>query len=353
MNRPAETRGSKRNYPLNCWWVAGAAEEVTRKPLCRWLLERRVVLFRTEQGAVVALADRCAHRWAPLSQGKVLGDEIECPYHGFRYDTHGVCTLVPTQAHVPAALKVRSYPVREHGTFVWIWMGDPARADPALLPDIPCFTDHGFLQLRGYHGEIGCNYMLVQENVLDLTHLPHLHADTLRPEGWQQPAADVRVTDRSVTFVLTHPEVAVDAFFATAMGVEATKRVNRRTWGSFASPACHFSGVDFEDPTPANGQRARYNFRALNCMTPISPDRFHHWWALAQDYGYEVPDLAELLVAGQAAVYKQDRDLLEAIQRTVERDMRGGNSPEVLVAADRAAVEARRVLQRMLEADSP
>src|SRR5882724_9805794 len=118
--RSTQALGSRRNYPFNCWWVAATAGEVTRKPVCRWLLEQRVVLFRTEDGAIAALEDRCAHRWAPLSDGKLIGDEIACPYHGFRYNTRGACTHVPTQSQVPPRLQVRSYPVREYGTFVWM-----------------------------------------------------------------------------------------------------------------------------------------------------------------------------------------------------------------------------------------
>src|SRR6266700_3941829 len=77
----------KRHYPRNCWWVVATIAEVTRNPISRWLLEQPVTLFRTEQGVVTALEDRCPHRGAPLSQGRLLGDEIACPYHGFRYNT--------------------------------------------------------------------------------------------------------------------------------------------------------------------------------------------------------------------------------------------------------------------------
>src|SRR5882762_4674878 len=114
IERRAMPSFKQRNYPSNCWWVAAPAEDVTRKPICLWLLEQRVVLFRTEGGAIAALEDRCAHRWAPLSEGKVIGDEIACPYHGFRYNTRGACTHIPTQSHVPQRVQVRSYPVREH-----------------------------------------------------------------------------------------------------------------------------------------------------------------------------------------------------------------------------------------------
>ena len=133
----SQTHGSKRNYPLNCWWVAAAADEVTRQPISRWLLEQRVALYRAENGTVVALEDRCAHRWAPLSRGRVIGDEIACPYHGFRYNARGACTLVPTQSHVPGALKVRSYPIREYAGFVWLWMGDAETAAPETAAAAP------------------------------------------------------------------------------------------------------------------------------------------------------------------------------------------------------------------------
>ena len=342
---------TKRNYPLNCWWVAGPAEQVSREPLCRWLLEQRVVFYRTEEGAVVALEDRCAHRWAPLSRGKLIGDEIACPYHGFRYNTRGACTLVPTQSHVPSALKVRSYPVREHGTFVWIWMGDPARADATLLPDIPWFTDPDYLQVRGYN-EVSCNYMAIQENLMDLTHVAHLHADA-QPEGFQEPPRDVKVTDRSVSFSLLHAGVLIEPLVAAPMGIEAGKKVNRVGWSTFASPACNVSGQDIEDPAPASGKRGRYNLRTTHYTTPISSNRCHYWWALAQDYGHQVPNVAVHLKAGVEAVFKQDIGVLEAIQMTIEQDIRGDTAPEFFVAADRAAVEARRIVKRMLEAEAP
>jgi len=341
--------GSHRNYPFNCWWVAAASEEVSYRPLCRWLLERRVVLFRTAQGSAVALEDRCAHRWAPLSKGKVIGDEIACPYHGFRYNVRGTCTHVPTQTHIPAALKVRSYPVREHGPFVWIWMGNAAHADPALLPSIQEFTDPAYFQVHGYFGEAHCNYMLIHENVLDVTHIEHLHAGTVHVEGLQRPP-EVTVKSHSVTYSFDTPEVPLDPLLSTPMGLEAGQRVRQRAWGSFVSPACHYSGIDIENTRPAKGQRVQYCFRGLHCVTPIGPHRCHYWWANAQDYGREGADLVAHLRAGAEAIYQQDRSVVESIQETIERD-EGGNTPEILVAADRAAVEARRIVDRLVKTE--
>jgi phenylpropionate dioxygenase-like ring-hydroxylating dioxygenase large terminal subunit len=350
LNSATTSDSMKRNYPFNCWWVAATAAEVSRKPTCRWLLEQRIVLFRTEDGTLAALEDRCAHRWAPLSQGKVIGDAIACPYHGFRYNTRGSCTHVPMLPHVPGKLQVRSYPVHQQGSFVWIWMGDPAKADPTLLPDLRWFTDPDYLQLRGYM-KLGCNYMLLQENVLDPTHVAYVHAD-VQQEGWQGSHVDVKVTDRSVTSALTITDVPAVPYQAIAMGIESGKRVNRLDWTAFASPACNLGGMDVEDPACANGKRSHYALRNMHCTTPISPNCCHYWWAIAQDHGHQLPNLAEVLTPILEAAFKQDQVVLEAIQMTVDLDILGDAVPENLVVSDRALVEARRILKKMLEAES-
>lgn len=338
----------KRNYPYNCWYVAATVAEVTSKPLCRWLLDRRLVVFRTGAGDIAALEDRCAHRWGALSQGKMIGDEIACPYHGFRYDTLGQCTHIPTQSSVPARLKVRSYPVREHGTFVWIWMGDEASADVALLPEIPWYTDASYGQFRG-HTEINCNYLLLQENVLDLTHLPHVHADA-QQDGWLDGVPEVKVGKQTVTYTKTIRDMAIAPALTDMMGVETGKRMNRVDWGTFASPACHVSGSDYEDITPPVGGRRVYNLRSMHCTTPISHARCHYWWAFAQDFAQDLP--AKMVDGFLLAVVQQDKEVLEAIQTTIDEDLCGERPAEILVASDRAVVEARRIVQRMLELES-
>jgi len=341
-----------RNYPFNCWWAAAATDEVSRKPLSRWLLEQRVVLFRTAAGDPVALADRCAHRWAPLSDGKLIGDDIACPYHGFRYNADGVCTLVPTQAHAPTAMKVKSYPVREHASFVWIWMGDPAQADGALLPELPWFTDPAyFIPLRAYNGELKCNYLLLQENLMDLTHIPYVHAGAYEQYGGWHKAPEVKATDRSVSFVQRDSDVLLPPSFASALGIEAAKRVNRTDRGTFTPPACTVIGSEYQDLTPVKGQRDHCNTRVLHCVTPISPQRCHYWIAVALDFGHEIANFAEESMAGWDVVIKQDQSILESIQLTLERDRRDNDTPEVFVRADAAAVEARRSVKRLLEAE--
>src|SRR5215469_5609394 len=130
-----------RNYPYNCWWVAALTHEVGRSLLARWLLDTPVLLYRTEAGTVVALEDRCPHRLAPLSRGALQGDEVECGYHGFRFGPNGKCSRVPTMS-APPPIRVESYPVRESGPFVWIYLGDRDRVHDVPAPaELPWATD--------------------------------------------------------------------------------------------------------------------------------------------------------------------------------------------------------------------
>ena len=126
-----------RNY----WYVAAADAEVGRKPFRRVILGEPVAVFRTEDGTPVAFEDRCAHRHLPLSMGKLIGDTLQCHYHGLRYDRTGVCVRVPGQDMIPPSARVRTYPVVQRYHWVWIWMGDPALADPAKITDFHWFDD--------------------------------------------------------------------------------------------------------------------------------------------------------------------------------------------------------------------
>src|SRR5262245_46608132 len=109
----------------NHWYVAAFSHEVNREPFARTVLGEPVVLFRLQDGRVTALQDRCAHRMMPLSKGRVVGDTLQCCYHGLTYDASGVCVHIPRQESPPSGFSVRSYPAAERYGAVWLWMGDP------------------------------------------------------------------------------------------------------------------------------------------------------------------------------------------------------------------------------------
>ncbi|MEJ0069391.1 MAG: Rieske 2Fe-2S domain-containing protein [Pseudomonadota bacterium] len=124
-------------FVTNAWYVAAWSSEIGRQPLGRTLLNEPIVLFRDAAGRAAALEDRCCHRAMPLSRGEPAAGGLRCGYHGLVFDGAGRCVEIPTQKTIPASLKVRSFPVEERDDLVWIWMGDPARADAAEIVAYP------------------------------------------------------------------------------------------------------------------------------------------------------------------------------------------------------------------------
>ena len=164
-----------RNY----WYVAATDSEIGRKPFRRIIMNEPMVFYRTEDGTPVALEDRCPHRRLPLSMGKLVGDDVlQCHYHGLRFDRTGACVRVPGQDMIPASARVKTYPVVERYKWLWIWMGDPALADPAKITDYHWLDDPNWGAKSDYL-YAQCNWQLVNDNLLDLTHLAFVHETTI------------------------------------------------------------------------------------------------------------------------------------------------------------------------------
>ena len=175
----------------NCWYVAAWDHELEDGFLARTILDEPVVLFRGADGAPRALEDRCCHRSMPLSRGRLLEDSVQCGYHGLEFAFDGRCVKVPGQSTIPPGARVRAWPVVERWRWVWIWMGDPDAADPGLIPDYhwnddPEWTSYGDV----YH--VAGDYRLMNDNLLDLSHIQFLHVNTLGAPGDQEAEIEVR-----------------------------------------------------------------------------------------------------------------------------------------------------------------
>ena len=161
----------------NGWYAAIWSDDLKDRPVARTFLNERVVLFRNASGRVAALEDCCCHRAAPLSRGEVSGEYLACGYHGLKFDVSGQCVEVPGQRMVPRGAKVRSYPVRERWGVVWIWMGEPARADETTIPSLHWLADPKWTATPGYI-HLKSNYQFLIDNLLDLTHVTYVHKNT-------------------------------------------------------------------------------------------------------------------------------------------------------------------------------
>ncbi len=170
---------TNKAFLKNTRYVAAWSHEIQANHLLpRTITQIPLLFWRDQSGRVVALADRCCHRAAPLSKGRLEGDRIRCMYHGLLFDTTGKCVEIPSQEFIPPAAKVRAYPVVERYKWIWVWMGDIDRADPSLIPDTHYLDDAGWRGTPGYM-YYDANYLLITDNLLDFSHLSYVHESTL------------------------------------------------------------------------------------------------------------------------------------------------------------------------------
>lgn len=339
-----------RNYPRNCWWVAARQNKIAREPVSRWFLDRPVVMYRTEQGAVVALDNRCIHRSAPISTGYLDGDDIVCRYHGAVFAPNGKCVRYPTQGDIPDIAKIQAYPTVEKTPFVWIWLGDPDQIQHAPEPpEFSWFEDPTWLKIEGNIG-ISANYFLLQENVLDLTHLNYAHrrrfagSDLLTP-SFKREGDQVHMSHAQEPFRVPASRRPGPG---AASRVPATDHALRREMEAvFVSPALHVVDMPMTDLEAGPGERVRYESKVAHCVTPASPTETHYWWIYGQDFG-DGPGLPETLKAQTDATFLEDKVIMEAMELGNRRDERGSNTPQVTFVGDMGGLLARRILNEML-----
>ena len=124
-------------YLRNAWYAAAWEDEVGRALFTRRILDEPILMYRKENGEAVALRDVCPHRFAPLNKGKLVGDRVQCGYHGLEFDGTGACVHNPHgNGRIPGTAKVAAYPAVERDGMIWIWMGEAELADPASSPTL-------------------------------------------------------------------------------------------------------------------------------------------------------------------------------------------------------------------------
>jgi len=186
----------------NAWYVAAWSHEVSAEAILpRTIMNQPLALYRKSDGVVIAFEDRCCHRLAPLSKGRLEGDDLRCMYHGLKFGPDGRCNEIPGQVMIPPNAAVKTYPVVERGSWIWVWMGEATCTDTALIPETIATSD------PDWRIETGCldyaaNYQLINDNLLDLSHLAFVHANTLgrNTPQWATERPVVTPLERGVRF---------------------------------------------------------------------------------------------------------------------------------------------------------
>jgi vanillate O-demethylase monooxygenase subunit len=163
----------------NAWYVAGLADDFPKEKLTGQVIAKRpMVIWRTKDGEVVAYDDRCSHKRFPLSKGRLMPDgTLECAYHGLRYDTSGKCVMIPSHPTGPISpqAKVIGFPVVEQDGLVWVWPGDMELSKTRKPPRLPECKDAKWEAIPIGPMKVPANYLLLVENLLDITHFYPLH----------------------------------------------------------------------------------------------------------------------------------------------------------------------------------
>ena len=334
----------------DCWYVAATTPELGRELIGRTLLDQPVVMFRREDGTPVALEDRCAHRFLPLSQGYLVGDRVQCGYHGMEYDGTGACVHVPGQKTIPDGAKVGTFPLAEKWQFVWIWLGDPARADESLIPDIWRNDAPGWACVVGEPLYMKGDYRLVADNLMDPSHVSFVHRSTLGtddvaeiPQHASQEGNTVRVT----RWILDRKPAPVYAKLGKFTG-----HVDRWQIMTFNPPSMVEvdMGSSVADTGAEAGDRSQgIELRAYNLVTPETAQSSYYFWTHVRNFATDDQAVTDMVRTNFVATFNEDVAVIEAVQAGLNRY---SHLPVVNLAVDGGAIRARRVIDELIEAEA-
>jgi phenylpropionate dioxygenase-like ring-hydroxylating dioxygenase large terminal subunit len=337
----------------NCWYVAAIDHElIDGKLLSRMLLGEHVLLYRGESGKVTALNDRCPHRGALLSRGRLEGDAVRCMYHGIKYDASGKCVQIPGQDMIPPKLRVRSYPVVERSPFIWVWMGEAAKADPALIVELPYLGDPAWKGIPAYL-HYDASYLLIVDNLSDFSHLAFVHTKTLGGSEEYAYVSKPTVIERQERgFRVERWHLNSDAPpFHRKVIPDKNVKVDRRNIATMLVPGIFTMETLFapvEQGAPQGNVAGARQYRNCQFMTPETERSTHFFWSYLNNYEGDDATISRSLLNSLIEGFMEDKAIIERQQRTLEEDP----SFQMLgILADAPLAHFRRVLGKLIDAE--
>jgi phenylpropionate dioxygenase-like ring-hydroxylating dioxygenase large terminal subunit len=334
----------------NCWYVAGWSHHFPEgEVVARTMLGEPVVLYRKDDGGVAALEDRCCHRLAPLSKGRIEGGDLRCMYHGLKFSASGQCVEIPGQSVVPPHARVRAYPVVEQDCWVWVWLGDPDLADPALIPDA---LGHGHSEWWMQTGQLAyeANYQLINDNLLDLSHLSYVHENTLgrNSMSWGNSKPQVSRIERGLRiarWVVNNPApkyldqpkgMLTDMWASYDYRVAGVFLLRTRSYPPGTAAACNMQAPTAEPLWTSLTSQA---------VTPINERQTVYYYSGCLNKAFAGEEQSKAQIAVFEKAFAEDKAMIEAqaqvIARTPEPRMLG-------TASDHALNQFRRLMDGLI-----
>lgn len=335
-------------YPRNTWYPCAWSHEIDRTLTERWICDEPLVFYRTEAGKPVALSNRCAHRRAPLSRGQLLGDRLQCGYHGLEFDPSGACVRIPGQEQIPDNCAVRSYPLVDRHRWSWIWMGDPQAADESLIPDL-WWNDHPQWSAPGNSLVIEADWMLVLANLMDLSHLTYLHGRTIgTPYVSETPSATKVVGDRVHVqrWMIDKP---APPMFVKVSGFQGTvDRWQLIEWSAPGNVVIDVGCAPTATGAPQGDRSKGIEARSINLVTPLTSRKSLYLWSYCRNYHIDNETITQTIHDDVKRTFEEDKEMIEHQQQLIDTDPHGRTAD---IRVDSGPLHVQRLLERMMDAE--
>ena len=339
-------------FPKNAWYVAAMPDEVKDKPLGRTICNEKIVFYRGENNRVEAVEDFCPHRGAALSLGYVCEGKLVCGYHGLVMGCDGKTVSMPGQ-RVQGFPKVRAYPVMEKYGFIWVWPGDPAQADPAKLHHLEWAESPDWAYGGGlYH--IACDYRLMVDNLMDLTHEAYVHTTSIGQKEIDESPVTTKVDGDHVITSRFMENVMAPPFWRANLrgnGLADDVPVDRWQICRFTPPShvlievgvAHAGHGGYHAPAQHKAASIVVDF-----ITPESETSIWYFWGMARNFQPQDEALTATIREGQGKIFGEDLEMLEQQQQNL---LRHPQRQLLKLNIDAGGVQSRRILERLCAAE--
>lgn len=335
----------------NAWYVASWDAGVDSTPKARTICNIPMVFYRKLDRQVVAMRDACPHRMLPLSMGIREGDSIRCSYHGLKIGPDGVAEEMPLKNEkVNTRICAETFVTHERYRFVWVWIGDKNKADPDLIPNLwPCARE-GWTFDGGYY-HVDCDYRLMVDNLMDLTHETYVHANSIGQEEILEAPIECVVEDDTVYLRRWMPDVEAPPFWEAALKRKGS--VDRWQVCQFNLPASVMIDVGVA-PTGSGASLENHDTQGvrgmvIDFMTPETEETHHYFWGMARNFETNDAGFTARFKQQQGQVFAEDMAVLEAQQDAIRKN------PGMRLNAysiDQGGVRARRLINRAIKAQA-
>lgn len=337
-------------FVRDLWYMAGWSEDLTTAPLARTIIGEDIVLFRGEGGKASALADMCPHRFAPLHLGKVAGGTIQCGYHGLRFDGEGACTANP-HGHVPKVAHIRSYPVVERDTILWVWMGDQDRADPSQIADFHWLCDPNYTVTPGQTmtQPLACD--LTIDNLLDLTHVQYLHEHTVGLPQDAEKETWVKREGNRIEYLLGFKRTTPPPLFNMLGATKPDDMIDSYLVMRWDPPGTIYMTGEINAAGAERGSGICLN--SAQIVVPSTETSSYYFWKTFRNFSLGDSETTTNIVAGiRHAFLNEDEPMVAAVQAKMAGRDFWALRP-LLLKTDSAAVQARRIMAELREGQLP